>query len=309
MRRALVPAFALVIWIMPTASSGQAPSPTPFDPDWHLVADSAWIVRARLEVPRDKLEQAIQNGQGDHVLLKFDPAEIIKRPPGDPDVEIGGCTYWTGPQEYMASPKEILAFDDREILIFVDEVFVYQNKDRRAHFLSQDKRAILPYDAKKAESLKQEVRNQRLIAENFAKLPAAKPDEFEGPVKELISKMLVKETQQEAVYALQKLDPRAAPSIIRLMDDDRTLPRKRTLFINPPGFFETYRHYSPGVVVDVLATVLPGLVRQSPFGQIYNGSTDQERKQVVDAWRVYLHYRISEEANPQPKAKPPAPAK
>jgi hypothetical protein len=289
MRLALVLAFALVIWILSATSYSQVPSSSPFDQDWILVADSDWILRGRLKVPKKELDEAIRTGKGEYIQLKTDVINIIKVPVDFP-IEHMEFSYWSGKADYMPSPRDVRSLDGREVLMFSHEGFV-----------AQDKRAIRPYETKKAENLKQEVYNQHLIVESFAKLPAARPDKFEGPVKDLINKMLVKETQQEAVYALQRLGPRAAPSIIRLMDDRRPLPLDHTSFLNTSGKgFEAIMHYGPKVALEALAVVLGTLTGESFFGEIANGGTDEKRKAVVNAWRVYLHYRISEEAKPKP---------
>ncbi len=108
-----------------------------------------------------------------------------------------------------------------------------------------------PYEPGKADQIRRKVRNQRLIAENFAPLPAAKPDRFEGIVKGLIDKMLAYNTQQEAVYAFQKLDPGAAPSIIRLVNDRRPLMLKHTQFRNTASeAFEGILHDRPKVAIE-----------------------------------------------------------
>ena len=152
------------------------------------------------------------------------------------------------------------------------------------------KESIRPFEPDKAERLRREVSNQRLITENFAGLPAAMPDNLHGTVKALIDEMTDGATQQDAVWRLQRLGQRAAPSIIRLMDDRRPLPLKGTMFINNnPKAFEGISHYGPKVVVDALSIVLNGMTEQS-FDAIYSGGSEDQRRSVVNAWRVYLHY-------------------
>ena len=150
--------------------------------------------------------------------------------------------------------------------------------------------AIRPFDADKAAQLGKEVANQRLIHDNFARLPVATPDHLQGTVRDLIDEMTNNATQQDAVWRLQRLGRGAAPSIIRLMDDRRPLPSNRTMFINNnPKAFEGISHYGPKVVVDALAIVLSGMTEAS-FGSLYTGGSEDERRAVVNAWRAYLHY-------------------
>jgi hypothetical protein len=293
-------AVILVAWMLPAVSFGQPLSPSPLDPEWRLVAEADYIVRARLEVPKGELDNAIRTGKGDHNRIKLHVIEVIKGSIGVGPIE---CVYWSGGEDYTPSPRAVLSLDGSEVLAFTHE----WGKDEG--YIAHDKRAIRPYEPGKAEQVRREVLNQRLIADSFAKLPAAKPDEFEGAVKGLIAKMLAEKTQQEAVYALQRLDPRAAPSIIRLMDDRRPLVLKHTQFLNTaPGAFEGIVHYGPVVAVDALSAVLPELTREG-FGQIYNGGSEKDRRQVVDAWRTYLHYRLASRTAPESRALPPVPTK
>jgi hypothetical protein len=99
--------------------------------------------------------------------------------------------------------------------------------------------------------------------------------------------------------------PLVSNSIIRLMDDRRPLPLKRTIFINShPKAFEEISHYGPKVVVDALATVLRGMTERS-FGEIVSGGSEDERRTVVNAWRVYLHYSTNQSKAGTKPSEPP----
>ncbi len=80
----------------------------------------------------------------------------------------------------------------------------------------------------------------------------------------------------------------AIPALVKRLDDSRRI-KARQLYFHTSGGFEGIAHYSPDVVTDVLATVLPGIAHES-FGQIQSGGSDQERREVIDAWRVYLYH-------------------
>jgi hypothetical protein len=62
------------------------------------------------------------------------------------------------------------------------------------------------------------------------------------------------------------------------------------------------------VAVDALSAVLPDLTHEG-FGQFFNGGSENDRQQVANAWRTYLHCRIGNEAPPDARAKPLVPAK
>ena len=244
--------------------------------EWRLVANSQQILRARMAVPVEKVEETIKTGKESFVVLRFDVLETLKGTGGFKSVE---AVYRSGAESYNPAPKTVKALNGKEVLVFINDRYIVQVKE-----------SIRPFEPEKAEQLRKEVSNQRLIQENFAKLPAAMPDNLNEKVSALIEEMTDPATQQDAVWRLQRLGPRAVPSIIRLMDDHRPLPLNRTMFINTnPKAFEGISHYGPKAVVDALSIVLAGMT-QCAFGDLYRGGGEDERRSVVGAWRVFLHY-------------------
>jgi hypothetical protein len=93
--------------------------------------------------------------------------------------------------------------------------------------------------------------------------------------------------QHETFAALEKLGMAAAPAIVAQMDNRRPLVEQQISLVNHGrDAFEGIRHYGPEQVVDALAAILNQITGAS-FGFIYNGGSDDERRAVVDAWRVY----------------------
>lgn len=104
----------------------------------------------------------------------------------------------------------------------------------------------------------------------------------------LIERMLKANTEQKAFFDLEALGCAAVPSIIRRMDDRRSLPDPRISLRNKsPDAFEGIRHYGPTQIVDALAAILNQLTGQD-FGFIYNGATDEERTKTIQGWRKFL---------------------
>jgi hypothetical protein len=264
------------------SGTSQAPSPagSPVEPEWRLVANSSLIVRARMVVPVEKVEETIKTGKESFVTLRFDVLDTLKGTGGLKSVQ---AVYRSGAESYNPAPKRVLALNGKEVLVFISDRYIVQEKE-----------TIRAFEPDKAEQLRKEISNQRVIADNFARLPAATPDNLQGTVKALIDEMTDPATQQDAVWRLQRLGPRAAPSIIRLMDDRRPLPSKHTMFINThPKAFEGITHYGPKVVVDALTTVLAFMTEYS-FGSLESGGSEDARRTAVNAWRVYLHYSTNQ---------------
>ena len=244
-----------------------------------------------MDVPVEKIEETIKTGKESFVTLRFDVLETLKGKKGLKSVE---AVYRSGAESYNPAPKAVLALNGKEVLVFISDKYIVQ-----------EKQTIRPFEQDKLEQLRKEIANQRFINKNFAQLPVATPDNLQGTVKDLIDEMTDEATQQDAVRQLQRLGPRAAPSIIRLMDDRRPLPVGHTMFINTnPRAFEGITHYGPKVVVDALATVLAFMTEQS-FGSIESGGSEDQRRAEVSGWRVYLHYSTNP---PKAVAKPSGPA-
>jgi hypothetical protein len=282
----------LVTAVLSGTCQAQSPAGSPIDPEWPLLADSSLILRARMDVPVEKVDETIKTGKESFVTLRFDVLDTIKGTGGLKSVK---AVYRSGAESYNPAPKTVLALNGKEVLVFISDRYIVQEKE-----------AIRLFEPGKVEQLRKEVSNQWLIKKNFAQLPAAMPDNLQGTVRALIDEMTDEATQQDAVWRLQRLGPRAAPSIIRLMDDRRTLPLTRTMFINNhPKAFEAISHYGPKVVVDALATVLPGMTERS-FGAINSGGSEDERRTVVNAWRVYLHYSTNQSKAGAKPSEPPS---
>jgi hypothetical protein len=117
---------------------------------------------------------------------------------------------------------------------------------------------------------------------------AAQDSTTDKRVAVLIERMVKPDTEQKAFSDLEALGCRAAPAIIRRMDDRRSLPDPRIPLRNKsPDAFEGLRHYGPQQVVDALAAILNQITAQD-FGFIYNGATDDERTKAVQGWRNFL---------------------
>jgi hypothetical protein len=165
----------LVTAVLSGTCQAQSPAGSPVHPEWRLVADSSLILRARMDVPTEKVDETIKTGKESFVTLRFDVLDPLK---GTGDLKSVQAIYRSGAGSYTPAPKSVLALNGKEVLVFISDRYIVQVKE-----------AIRPFDPDKAEQLRKEVSNQRLIAENFARLPAAMPDNLQGTVKALIDEM------------------------------------------------------------------------------------------------------------------------
>jgi hypothetical protein len=114
-------------------------------------------------------------------------------------------------------------------------------------------------------------------------------------IRNIINNITNRRMQQDCFKRLENYGNIGIPYIILFLDDFRELPIKSiSLDNNFPGAFEGTRHYGPYLVVDALAAILNQITGEN-FGFIYNGDDtfDEERKQCVNGWYIYLYYLIN----------------
>ena len=165
----------LVTAVLSGTCQAQSPAGSPVEPEWRLVANSTLILRARMDVPVEKVDETIKTGKESFVTLRFDVLDTLKGTGGLNSVE---AVYRSGAESYNPAPKAVLALNGKEVLVFISD-----------RYIVQEKQAIRPFEPDKAEQLRKEVSNQRLIKEDFARLPAAMPDNLHGTVRAVIDEM------------------------------------------------------------------------------------------------------------------------
>ena len=147
----------LVTAVLSETCQAQSPAGSPIDPEWRLVANSTLILRARMDVPVEKIEETIKTGKESFVTLRFDVLETLKGKKGLKSVE---AVYRSGAESYNPAPKAVLALNGKEVLVFISDKYIVQ-----------EKQTIRPFEQDKLEQLRKEIANQRFINKNFAQLP------------------------------------------------------------------------------------------------------------------------------------------
>jgi hypothetical protein len=277
---------ALGTGLLPGVCTGQQPSAIPLYDDWKLVAQSHLILKAWLIAPVDAIRHSIKSRDHSYVTLQATGVTALK---GKLDSPIAAIRYHTGPTDYDPSPQRIIDLHEKEVLLFL------LRSDGPAvaglYFAGYTPGALRPVDSATVKAVLAEVQNQQRILSGFPQSLAAQPDSYHTRVKGLIDQMVDRRTEQIAFQKLERLGQAAVPSMIRLMNDRRSLPIPAISLENKsPHAFEGLRHYGPKTVVDAIVALLNQITGES-FGVIYNGGSERERAASVEGWRVYLHYQ------------------
>jgi hypothetical protein len=141
----------------------------------------------------------------------------------------------------------------------------------------------------KAAAICAEVAHQRRQLDEFGS--RVKTDQLPhwAEVTNLTAQLTLGPTaQQEAVTKIRGNISRLFPALIAAMDDNANLAKEFLVLPNfSPDRFEQFRRYGPKKVVDLVAALLAEAT-SVPFGDLFNGASEETRIHVVNGWRVLL---------------------
>ncbi len=160
----------------------------------------------------------------------------------------------------------------------------------KAYFAGRSPRALVQATRKAEADVRAEIARQT-IAPNARPIPSPHDAEVRRLIAELgaLQGRAKASARQRAIFTrLEGLGPAAVPAIVAHMDDHRPLVEPTIALANHgQDAFEGQRHYGPSQVVDALAAILEQITGES-FGDIDNGGTEAQRREVVKGWRTYV---------------------
>ena len=149
--------------------------------------------------------------------------------------------------------------------------------------------AVEQFTSGKAAAIRAEVVRQRLQLTSFDSRVKVERLPCWDETTNLTAKLtLSPEAQQKAVTKIRGNISRLFPALIAAMDDNANLAKEFLVLPNfSPDRFEQFRRYGPKKVVDLVAALLAEAT-SVPFGDLFNGASDETRRHVVNGWRVLL---------------------
>jgi hypothetical protein len=158
---------------------------------------------------------------------------------------------------------------------------------------------IVIYTGALYKEISSEIRKQQIILREKLYESFAKDETMNRKIKRIIDELVIEEREMAAFDELLAMGREAVPYIILHMDDYRELPIKYArVEINDPDWWESMAQYSPKLVIDTLEIVLTGLTKVN-FGYTWNGGINEERRRILDGWRIYLYYLINTGSIPE----------
>lgn len=251
-------------------------------PLWKQVAEAPLIVIA---TPRSNAQTPAED---DTLWLPLDEVEVLKGQPPSPL----RAKRFKKDYPYFPSAADVERLSGRRTIAFLAYVDIGYGPQV---YVGSAPDALQPADDAEAAVVAELAAQAALLAAWKPDPTAPRFDEVRRIIEEIVAikpkglrDKAAMDHQAELFRRLEALGPGAVPAIITLMDDRRPLPFEELSLVNhSPDAFEGMRHYGPAVMTDALAAILNQITAQS-FGFIYNGASEPERANEVDAWRVYL---------------------
>jgi hypothetical protein len=282
------------------------PSQKPLVSEWRLVAHASHIFHGKL-APAASVDVYVRGDQ--YFAWRLEKVTALK----GPLPPSANALFYTTRSSASKLAERVTALQGTEVVIFAtkrDDSFAFLTRTKdyppKPLYLAfhEEPEAIQPMSAELLASLREELKNQERIAAVFPRSAAAKPDRYHAQVKRWIGGLFKEATAQPAIDELSKLGVKAVPSLIRLMDDRRPLAKRMLGFPNPPrplgapptgsaADFESHFHFSADLAVDAIANLLK-MITDEEVDFLRAGSTEEQRKAMVRAWRIYLYYTYAD---------------
>lgn len=277
-------AILLLVLLSPVVSA--APSKKPFSAEWKLIAGSGLIGRGRLLLNAAELKKMVRSTKTGYIHLKVKFTEMAK---GELLKEPLTVSYYVDSVDFSPTGGFLQGSTGKDLIVCL--LRLDEPVARGFYFVGNAGEGLKPYKVDEFAKISREAKNQREISQNFKSLPIGMSTRSDEKVLRLFDRLTKEESQQEAWTQLLRLTRKDIPSIIRVMDDNRSLARAWAYAPNPPGSFEPIAYYGPQKIIDS-ASLLLNCIACEGFRSIQNGGSKSERAAELDGWRVWSYYNF-----------------
>ena len=244
-----------------------------------IISKSHIIVSGTLISDVNAIYNNIETGNHIPTQLNLIQNTVIKS--NVPLSDVIQIEYSTRPINLRPCSSLILTLDLTEVIVFLKPVMI---DGKTKYYFEAIKTSILPSNQSALDKIINITQTQQDFLDNFETQFNIKDKELLLRVDQLIHNLAFETTQRQAILELIELDKKAVPIIIYSMDNYIKLNYNDIRVQAKNGVSKSY---SPELTVDLLAIILNTITNKN-FGYIYNGATDLERAQTINAWRTYL---------------------
>ena len=276
--KALGASLVLLVIMLGSAKGAEKNNPL-----WLLVAQSPIISKGALRVPISAIEELRASGKRDYVNLEIGNAEFLK----GSAPKTFAIQWFSEVRDYAPDLPLLKQLNGREVVVFT---LRGGPTGRGIYLAGHTPEALAPSSEVLIRNIQTEIERQKQLLAQFPKGIDEIPKSRIESVRRLIENMTLKGRAEAAFEEMLRLGQDIVPATIMLMDDRRAVTAEWLQIPNAPGHWEAYALYKPEKVVDALDGIL-GKITGQQFVNIVNGGTDEDRRDAVDGWRVYLYSR------------------
>ena len=277
--KALGASLVLLVIMLGSAKGAEKNNPL-----WLLVAQSPIISKGALRVPISAIEELRASGKRDYVNLEIENAEFLK----GSAPKTFTIRWFSEGRDYAPDLPLLKQLNGREVVVFT--LCAGPTESRAIYLAGHTPEALAASSEVLIRNIQTEIERQKQLLAQFPKGIEEIPKSRIESVRRLIENMTLKGRAEAAFEEMLRLGQDIVPATIMLMDDRRAVTAEWLQIPNAPGHWEAYALYKPEKVVDALDGIL-GKITGQQFVNIVNGGTDEDRRDAVDGWRVYLYSR------------------
>ena len=252
--------------------------------DWRLVAQSDLIVRAKVSV----LPQSLEDLPPRFVQIPLVVTSVLS---GTEDRKTFDFTYYTSRPD-SPSPTEVAKSVSAESIFHLKWIGRSPAAPAGAYFFAgYQPEALVPASAELEARIREEAETQRTVATRVEALLSAHKPPLDRRVASLVDKALRGNTQA-ALDGLLALPNDALPAMVKRLDDRRPL-KQGANSISIKGVWE-FSHYSVVDIGGLMMFVLHhhGDLKNGYLGWADKDTSERRRERIVAAWRVWLGYSL-----------------
>lgn len=260
--------------------------PKTFKPEtplpWAVLAASHYVLHGALKAPVEELAERQQSGEHAYLDLEIEAPEALYGQLGDTPPKL---RYYSRPLPYAPHPERVMALNGQPVVACL--ALLDQPYNKGLYLAGFEPSGLRAASEPLLASTKAELAAQAKLIERYKLRPTTELEPEEEVVQELIVRLGLPGQGYVAWNDLFSMGARAAPAVVRHMDDRRPVGAEALpMHTRQPTAAGRPTHFAPELVVDALSGLLNELVGAA-FGNILNGASERERQAEVRAWRIW----------------------
>ncbi|MCB9797061.1 MAG: hypothetical protein H6741_30620 [Alphaproteobacteria bacterium] len=248
---------------------------------WTVLAASHHVLHGTLEVPVDELRRRLDEDDHAYIDLEIKAPEALY---GDLASRPPKLRYYTRPLPSAPHPERVLGLHGQPVVACA--ALLDQPYNKGLYLAGYDPAALRASSEPLLATTRAELADQAALLDRYLRRQPTELEPEEAVVRELVERLGLRDEALVAWNDLYAIGLRAAPAVVRQMDDRRPVGAEALPLHKRQQDAGQAAHFGPELVVDALSGMLNELVGVA-FGAIMNGASEPERIAEVRAWRIW----------------------